>query len=1429
MISNIRLQNAYRGTNSVSRMMLGSELVWPQAPTLIFEIEGGANRFDIEIRTPAPFLIFQEVGGGAYLFSAVKNNTNKTLRTEARSTEGLYIKDHIAPSNSNVLYDIPIDASFVASVSVQLRVVGSKSSRPDRYTGYTDRNTGTISVIGKNEYNIDISFRVEVTNSSGANIVTTVLELPANSEVGGFFGDRIASGLSAGSYTVKLLNLVNSVNYEQVIEIKASTGRVLSNNYTVVTGALEGNIETSNFPSKKVMVYPTTRDKAYKAFYGDVAVIEILALNMVGYDYSSYLPYPAASTERNSSCLVLAKLLAGGSGYRPNAFYPVFWEENRTEPLADGDQRDEDAPYEPFRGVARGPLIQQIVPVFVALTDSNGSVYNIVEYDEQKYGYRLYNDRTSGAGMHWLHFHSTYTRDLTIRFSYGGAWSKGGDRYFSYSSSRIASPYAPQYVTYLDPATGSHVTDSAWVGLNIRNDAGQISTETKTLTDPFSAKGGADVVAVLANIGNSSISPFDGVKVSEYTDAPITFHTLDPEEEWFQLPNNASFGGYRYPYTGNLNRWYPGIGIYPLSADENGLPVIIKDGKGTTRATSRTSSLLPIDGLTNMYTEFDNPLTWDEGNAFTPYYQKGINVNLGYDRIENDPPKTGWAMDPSQYDGSGSMTMTYYKAPYSGRTFAWFFPNASPDYDTSDMITNADGSLTAPWRQSLGPGGIGVGSPVYGLVNWRAIQSVGMTQSGTRFGYYNREAGLTYDIVPLRVRFGGNLSKKSIEFVNYTGNGGPFGQPAGFIPNTLEGDSEVEPVTMVNFNDTSVKGVTAIAQSPLKLLRGSDFTQTANAAGGIDSKLDFTPNNLDSVYSKDIAFTDVNEYCVLEIGAVIPYGCMEGISSKLNKHPGDPLNPTCLSVAGTGDANFSLYTFYIRLKAKGTGYPPNSKIPVYIRRGKDHLPYYNQGSLPANPGPTLEIGQVSNITVDGRGSGGPCVCMIHTDDDGVTTHITEYVDPKSKCRSEGASSLYPSKSLPAGLDPDVEDFTADVNDGANYDGSKSPPMTHPDGSGEWYNERPSQYRRLMNLGEVSDSLYGYAKDYIAPIDLVDDTDSGKVGWGNAFSTDIGQAVTKASNFGAIARYKNASTFEKDRQYINKDLLPALSGVFPFERTSGYYIQNKQHYDGEPNSVFIPFLGFSYYVPPDIQLGPLPWHQRIGKNENFQLNTYPNSLYMTGTYIPSEGGLTYRDNPSRDQLPMKFLWQSFITWQAYRDVYRTKGIQYNRSSNLSDLTPRGKLDENANNYDVPAARINDGDLLNDRPADMNYYYRPGTDQNFKDVNLLFDRHGLTNEGFPGAKIPYQTPGMGPDYIVCRIATPNSYEQITWYSQKPGLQGQAISPIDASGDLLCWHVLGHRNWVSLGDVTAENGGRKIIVHDALVSNPSDITIQPGVYPS
>tara|TARA_R110001599_G_scaffold10207_5_gene50591 strand:- start:2990 stop:7123 length:4134 start_codon:yes stop_codon:yes gene_type:complete len=1377
MISNTTLQAAYKGATGVTRMMLGPDLVWPKAPTLLLGIAAGARSFNLDFRTPAPFLIFQEVGGPAYLFSAVKNTTNRTLRTEARSTEGYYSADHITPNSSKVSYDISIKANFQGSLSVQLHTVGSKVSRLNRYAAYSDRSNGYISISTKNDYSIDVSFQIEISNSAGTTLVNTVLVIPGNSiqgtNRGG--GTKLLTGIPAGNYTVKLLNLINNIEYEQIVIVKSITGNSTGNRYTVVAGALEGALLTDDFKAKEIMVYPTTRDKAYKTFYGDVAVIEILAYNMTGSAYSASAGADGWDRySQSGSCLILAKLLAGGSGYRANAFYPIFWEEIRTGPARGGNADARQLPsrtyadllaYQvPFETSPEQPL-KDIVPVFVALTNSNGSVYSIVEYDEQQYGYRLENDRSSGAGMHWLHFHSTYGR------SHDMAYSNYGEN-FAYSSTDILVPYAPQYVLYLDPVTGSHVTDSTWVNINIKNDAGQISPVTKTLIDPFSDTGGADVVAILGNVGNGNFSPFFA-NAAEYTDAPITLHTLDPEEEWFSMPNNTSFGGYwigqtsynsQYNYSGYWNnlyqhpRWSVGtnnnglpIGNYGLSADANGLPVVMRTG----------SSTFLTDGTGDVIRGFSS------------------NVNFG--------------------------SQPYYNLY---RTL----------YDTADFINGV-----APWRESLGIDGVGVGSPVYTAVNFRANQATRMNQirpdmleldtnnRTSTFVYGQQEAVLTYDEVPFRAQHNGNFSKKSIEFVNYTGKGGPFGQPEGFIPNTLEGDPEVEPVNIVNFNDTAISGVTAIAQAPLKLLRGSDFTQTVNASTGtIDNKLNFTPNSLESVYSEDIAFTDVNEYCVLEVGAAIPYGCMDGLASKLSKHPGD--NEPCLSVAGTGSSNFSLYTFYIRLKAKGTGYPPNSKIPVYIRRGKDHLPHYDQSLLPANPGPILDIGQVSNITVDGRGSGGPCVCMIHTDDSGVTTHITEYVDPKSKCKADSI-------------------FTADVNDGVNYDGSESPPMAHPDGGGEWYNERPSQYRRLMNLGEVSNSLYGYAKDYIAPIDLVDDTDSGKAKWNSSsgFGADSSLYVSKAANFGTIARYKNASAFEKDNQLIYATRAPAISGRFPYMYAYDTPAMNNAPF--APTYVGDPLAGswqIILYIPADIKLGPLLWHQRISKNNAFQVNEFPSAWLSTSI-----------------NSPIKNLWQSFITWQAYRDVYKIKGIAYNNVSGQL----RGQLTADANNYDAPAETRYDGNYVTNRPAHMNYYYRPGTDQNFKDENLLFDRHGLTNEGFPGQKLPYQTPEMGPDYIVCRIATPNVAPTSDYSSTGAGLQGQAITSIgsmedtappgspygstirnDSRGDSFhCWHVLGHRNWVSLGDVTTENGGRKIIVHDAFVNNSSDITIQPGVYPS
>jgi len=768
MISNVTLQNAYKGANGITRMMLGPSLVWPKAPTLMFDITNALLPFDISIDAPAQFLIFQEVGGAAYLFNAGRSTSNKTLSTEARGTERPYKMVH-TQVDPKVSYNIPIQAKFVGSLSVQIIARSSRVSRANRYTSYTDRNNGSISAYIKNDYNISISFRIEVRNASGTIVANTVQNVsPGEHDIGNSTyissGRTIKTALPAGRYNIKVYNLTTGIINETTVECQSVTRGWKVNRYTLLSGALDGleNLTTTGAFSRRVLVYPSTRNKAYKAFYGDVAVVEVLAYNIKGYDYKAFQNFLGNSVLQTAStgegaCILLAKLIDGGSGYRANAFYPIFWEEPPS-----GNSFE-----------ATG----EMVPFFVALTDSNGSVYDIVEYDERKYGYREYNDRTSGAGMHWLHFHSTY-------YQVGGYYSVW------------LESWAPQYVTYLDPATGPHLTDSAWVAKNIRADAGQMNDSTGTLIDPFSADGGADIVAIFGNIssqqyGYTSYVPWNPFNTStaEYIDAPRTLHTLDPEEAWFDLP------------THNISN--------NIVLDENGLPIIVR-------------SLNSSNG------DFDNE-RFNYGNKAG----RGTYIGTNYTII--DPPTVGYS------SGSGY----------------WYYPNGGPYYDTSDLVNGI-----APWRQSLGADGTDVGSPVYKKYNIGARNAV--------MGLFARP-GWDYSEPTLRQQTGGNFSKKSIEFVNYTGNGAPAVQPGGFISNTLDGDPDVTPTTKINFKDTLISGITATAQPSLNIIGGADFTQTVNAdKETIDSKIEIIPNNLDSVYDEDMAFTDINEYCVLEIGAAIP-------------------------------------------------------------------------------------------------------------------------------------------------------------------------------------------------------------------------------------------------------------------------------------------------------------------------------------------------------------------------------------------------------------------------------------------------------------------------------------------------------------------------------------------------------------------------------
>tara|TARA_R110001592_G_scaffold2341_3_gene14026 strand:+ start:1147 stop:5085 length:3939 start_codon:yes stop_codon:yes gene_type:complete len=1186
------------------------------------------------------------------------------------------------------------------------------------------------------------------TNPGGVVVVNTVITAPANSQ--GIL-IQLASGLKNGAYTARITNQATGKVYETPFKILNK--EVLKYNISI---DIEADIPGSL--NKTISLYPTTAENAYAAFYGDRAVIDLLTYRVTGNAYAGYSDETTSTGQYGASNLiqgalfVMAKLKNGGSGYRPNAFYPI-WNDRSTvtqqpaSPFEGADvgnsnntietyfdsrsdtengswvqttgfyagrtfmgagrshvpttygfhnmtkQRD-DAKGNPkangltydqyhFFGQPYNEHKGEVTPVLVALTDSTGSVTQLVEYDEEKYGHRLYNDRTSGPGLHWLHFHSTY---------YG---VEGGSSNPAYRMND-----SPQYVTYLDPATGSHLTDSTWVSANFTpgsDEAGNMNLvdyyddTTGTFRDPFEDEGGADIVAILTNSSHDGFGAHDGDTI-EYVQAPDTFHTLDPEEDWF---------------------------------DE------------------------------------DLGFTWD---------------TMHHDRIA----------DYGQYSPPGV---------------------------------------------TLGPGHFGttppVGSPVYS--NYNPI--------ARHVDYKFRAANRL------------NLSKRSIEFTNITGNSRAAPAPAEIILNDLEGSKHLKQTVRVDFDETLIDGLTAISQTNLAILKGDDLELSVTPSIYTENKLKVTPNVLEGVYGEDTVITEVKEYCVLEVGAMIPNYCINYLSSLISKHPGDPLSTDCVPIAGdNGSSNWSLYSFYIRLKAKGTGYPPNSKIPVYIRRGADHVPGYDVNKLPANPGPTLEYGHLSDITVDGRGSSGPCVCMIHTDDSGVTTHITEYVDPKSKCESDSI-------------------ITADVNDGVNYDGAGSPVM-RTDTSEQWYRERPSQYRRLMNLGEVSNSIYGYAKDYIAPVDLVDETYLGKAKW----SYNSNDFVLKAYNFGCLARMKELrANGRRVPGYIDNRGQITTNSIFApgsyLWKAQGGYIPVEFETISDQATLY-----YDDITPPkeaEFLSGQMKPGDEIGEGGNV-VSGFEQIVGKSQSYIPAQAPYPalYQYGSDTREYPENLgkVWHGFRQWQCYRDAYKNKGITYNRSTNLSDLTPVGKILDC-----VPHGSISDinNDSSKYRNSRQGIYYKPGTKQDLLENHILFDRHGCTNEGFDKAdKVRYPTDNFGPDYIICRIATPNKYfyrghdyaphqytsastaayiraeylrhgktaqisksvygtttQQVLDSYKLPntGLQGQTLVPIVGLG----WAIGSHSNWVSLGDSDAVNGGRPIVVEDSFSTTNAEYIITPGVY--
>ena len=120
------------------------------------------------------------------------------------------------------------------------------------------------------------------------------------------------------------------------VRIRPSVSGRGGNSYSLT---IDLNTEAPSLFKKTISVYPTTQEKAYQAFYGSTAIIEIVAYNMNG-DYYTYRTGPDGAigygyyydigSQASGAVFIFAKLVSGGSGYRPNAFYPTFYNNEKS-------------------------------------------------------------------------------------------------------------------------------------------------------------------------------------------------------------------------------------------------------------------------------------------------------------------------------------------------------------------------------------------------------------------------------------------------------------------------------------------------------------------------------------------------------------------------------------------------------------------------------------------------------------------------------------------------------------------------------------------------------------------------------------------------------------------------------------------------------------------------------------------------------------------------------------------------------------------------------------------------------------------------------------------------------------------------------------------------------------------------------------------
>ena len=192
--TNTSISNAYRGADQVSRILLGFNVVWPQAPVFSFDTYQAGGELNFTVVSDTQYVACTVNDSDTFLFKAVDMTWGTDSSIQAINLDAqAYNKQYQLDSDTNVI-NINLPLYQRKKVKITGRPTGSS-------TYVADSGSGLINVEIENPSSSSIVFTVSVTGET--NITKTATSGSRN--------QFSFPNLTAGTKTVTINNLTDGV------------------------------------------------------------------------------------------------------------------------------------------------------------------------------------------------------------------------------------------------------------------------------------------------------------------------------------------------------------------------------------------------------------------------------------------------------------------------------------------------------------------------------------------------------------------------------------------------------------------------------------------------------------------------------------------------------------------------------------------------------------------------------------------------------------------------------------------------------------------------------------------------------------------------------------------------------------------------------------------------------------------------------------------------------------------------------------------------------------------------------------------------------------------------------------------------------------------------------------------------------------------